>query len=181
VLDAAGNLRGLLYETGHPLEGAVLEALRLLGFTAEGYRDLDSDFDAVFVDPEGDRLIGEAEGKNDKAVNIDKLDQLERNVREDFEKRTDSNYAKGVLFGNASRLVPLEQRVEFFTAKCIAGAKRSGIALVRTPDLFPIARYLKEHPDTVFAKNCRAAILNTSGTVVAFPPTPQSSGSSNAG
>lgn len=178
-LDTAGNLRGLLYETGHPLEGAVLEALRLLGFAAENYKDADSEFDAVFVAPEGDRLIGEGEGKNDKAINIDKLDQLERNVREDFEKRTDSTYAKGVLFGNASRLMPLEQRGDFFTPKCIAGAKRSGIALVRTPDLFPIAKYLKEHSDAAFAKNCRAAILGTSGAVVAFPPTPQSRGSFN--
>ena len=71
-LEAAGSLRSLLYETGKPLESAVLEALRLLGFTAENYQEGDSEFDAIFVDPEGKRLIGEAEGKNDKAVNIDK-------------------------------------------------------------------------------------------------------------
>jgi hypothetical protein len=33
-VEAAGNLKGLLYETGLPLESAVLEALRLLGFKA---------------------------------------------------------------------------------------------------------------------------------------------------
>jgi len=175
--DAAGNLRGLLYETGRALEEAVLEALRLLGFSAESYKEADSEFDVVFVSPEGDRLIGEAEGKNDKPVAIEKLDQLERNIREDFEKRADSSYAKGVLFGNASRLTPLEERGDFFTSKCIAGAKRSGTALVRTSDLFPIAKYLKEHRDSGFAQMCRAALLETSGAVVVFPPLPKASSS----
>ena len=172
-LDTAGNLRGLLYETGAPLELAVLEALRVLGFSAQNCQDEDSEFDAVFVDPEGNRLLGEAEGKNDKAVNIDKLDQLERNVREDFEKREDATYAKGVLFGNAFRLAEVDGRAEFFTAKCIAGAKRSGVALVRTPDLFPVAKYLQQHHDPLFAKCCREAILAAGGVVVVFPELPK--------
>ncbi|MGB9072013.1 MAG: hypothetical protein WCC22_05040 [Terriglobales bacterium] len=172
-LDAAGNLRGLLYETGTPLELAVLEALRLLAFKAENYQDSDSEFDAVFSDAEGERLLGEAEGKNDKAINIDKLDQLERNVREDFEKRDDAKYVKGVLFGNAFRLTPVNARADFFTPKCLAGAKRSGIALVRTPDLFPVARYLQQYDDPAFAKSCRRAILAASGEVVVFPDLPR--------
>jgi hypothetical protein len=171
-LEAAGNLRGLLYETGKPLESAVLEALRILDFQAENYKDADSEFDVLFVDPEGERLLGEAEGKNDKAINIDKLDQLNRNVQEEFAKRSDAKYSKGVLFGNAFRLTPLNERGEFFTEKCLAGAARLGFSLVRTPDLFRVAKYLKDNPDAEFARKCRAAILTTSGTVVAFPPDP---------
>ena len=171
-LEAAGNLRGLLYETGKPLESAVLEALRLLEFRAENYKDAESEFDVLFVDPDGERLLGEAEGKNDKAVNIDKLDQLNRNVQEEFTKRSDTNYSKGVLFGNAFRLTPLSERSEFFTDKCLAGAARLGFALVRTPDLFPVAKYLKEYKNAEFARKCRAEILNTNGTVVVFPTIP---------
>ena len=96
-----------MFETGKQLESAILEALRILGFAADGFSDSQSEFDAVFTDPSGARLLGEAEGKNDKAVNIDKLDQLDRNVQEDFTKRDDSTvYAKGVLFGNAFPPLP---------------------------------------------------------------------------
>jgi len=173
-IEEAGNLKGLLYETGNPLESALLEALRVLGFKAENYRDAESEFDVLFIDPEGEKLLGEAEGKNDKAVNIDKLDQLNRNVQEEFAKREDARYSKGVLFGNAFRLTPLNERGEFFTDKCIAGAARLGFALVRTPDLFPIAKYLKETPDADFARACRKELLNTSGKVVIFPLVPRS-------
>jgi len=180
VLDkfkAAGTLRGLLYESGKPLESALLEALRLLEFRAETYRDVESEFDVLFVDPEGERLLGEAEGRIEKAINIDKLDQLNRNVQEEFAKRSDTKFSKGVLFGNAFRLTPLDERRAFFTEKCIAGAARLGFSLVRTPDLFPIARHLREHPDTEFAKKCRAEILNTYGKIVVFPSIPTTTSS----
>jgi hypothetical protein len=173
-LDAAGNLRGLLFEKGKPLESAILEALRAIGFAAEGFVDDESEFDAVFTDPSGSRLLGEAEGKDDKAVNIDKLDQLERNIQEDYAKRPDSmDYAKGVLFGNAFRLSPPPERGDFFTQKCLAGAKRGGIALVRTVDLFAVAKLLKQSPNPAFAASCRDAILKTAGEVVTFPPVPK--------
>ncbi len=172
-LVAAGNLRGLLFEKGKALESAILEALRVIGFQAEGFVDEESEFDAVFSDPLGRRLLGEAEGKDDRAVNIDKLDQLDRNIQEDYTKRTDSiEYAKGVLFGNAFRLSPPAERGDFFTAKCVAGARRLGVALVRTPDLFTVAKFLKENRDTEFAAKCREAVLTTEGEVVVFPPVP---------
>lgn len=171
-LEAATKLKGLLYETGTALESAVLEALRLLGFKAENYRDDASEFDVLFTDPTGDRFLGEAEGKTEKPINIDKLDQLNRNVEEEFAKREGATYSKGVLFGNAFRLKPLTERGEFFTPKCIAGAARTGFALVKTPDLFPIAKYLKENSHKEFAAACRAAILGTSGEVVVFPSPP---------
>jgi hypothetical protein len=174
-LDAAENLRGLLFEKGKPLESAILEALRVIGFAAEGFVDAESEFDSVFTDPFGSRLLGEAEGKDDKAVNIDKLDQLERNIQEDFAKRPDStDYAKGVLFGNAFRLSPISERGDFFTQKCLAGAKRLGVALVRTPDLFALAKFLKENHNPEFATSCREAFLNAKGDVVIFPPVPES-------
>jgi len=172
-LNAAGNLRGLLFEKGKPLESAILEALRAIGFAAEGFVDEESEFDAVFTDPSESRLLGEAEGKDDKAVNIDKLDQLDRNIQEDYAKRPDStDYAKGVLFGNAFRFLSPPERGDFFTQKCLAGAKRLGVALVKTPDLFAVAKFLKENSNPEFATSCREAILKTKGDVVTFPPVP---------
>jgi hypothetical protein len=171
-LEAEGNLRQLLYGQGKGLEAAILDALRLMGFTAEGYKNAESEFDSVFVSPEG-RFLGEAEGKDNKAVNIDKFSQLERNLQEDFKRDDVSEYAKGVLFGNAHRLTPLAERGAFFTEKCLSGAKRAKIALVRTPDLFWIAKYLKENAGEDFARQCREAISSTEGECVSFPEIPR--------
>lgn len=170
-LEQEGKLRRLLYETGHQLEEAILEALKLLGFEAKQYRNSESEFDAIFISPEG-RFLGEAEGKDNKAISIEKLSQLERNLQEDFAREEVTEYAKGVLFGNAYRLQPLSERSEFFTDKCLSGAHRSKIALVRTTDLFYIAQYLKEHNNPSYAKKCREAIMRTEGNIVSFPAIP---------
>lgn len=170
-LERAGSLRRLLYEKGHPLEEAIVQALELLGFKVERYRDAESEFDAVFVSREG-RFLGEAEGKDNKAISIGKLSQLERNLQEDFAKDHVTQFAKGVLFGNAFRLQPSSQRSEFFTAKCLAGARRSKVVLVRTTDLFEVAKYIEEHKNAAFAKKCREVLLRTEGEVVKFPSPP---------
>jgi len=113
------------------------------------------------------------EGKDNKAINVDKISQLERNLHEDFARDQVTEYAKGVLFGNAYRLLPPNERGDFFTDKCTSAAARVKVALVRTPDLFPSAKYLKEHPDDkAYASECREAIFYAGGTVVVFPDPP---------
>ncbi|MEK6570052.1 MAG: hypothetical protein AABZ61_01680, partial [Bacteroidota bacterium] len=165
------SLRNLLFEKGHPLSDAVLESLRILGFDARPFQDSESEFDVVFQSDEG-RFLGEVEGKDNKAINIDKLSQLERNLQEDFSKEEVSEYAKGVLFGNAHRLLLPNERSDFFTDKCIKAAKRLDVALVRTTDLFLPTAYLKEHSDPSYAKQCRQAILEAEGVIVTFPTPP---------
>ncbi|MYC66095.1 MAG: hypothetical protein F4X12_07165 [Acidobacteriia bacterium] len=174
-LEEAGSLRGLLYEQGPPLEAAVREALGLFGFSAKPFRGGDSEFDVVFESAEG-RCLGEVEGKDSRAINVAKLSQLERNLQEDFARDDVTTYAKGVLFGNAERLVaPADRNPQTFTAKCATAAKRSGIALVRTMDLFEPSRYLRETGDEAYAASCREAICMTTGEVVVFPVPPVSS------
>ena len=168
----AGGMRRLLYEKGKPLENAILEVLRLMGFSAKPFQDAESEFDVVFASPKG-RFLGEAEGKDNKAINIDKHSQLERNINEDFERDGVKEYAHGVLFGNAYRATPVKDRHDFFTDKCVSAAKRMGTALVRTPDLFEVGRYLESSRDEVFAALCRMAIIDTRGGIVHFPTIPQ--------
>jgi len=171
-LREAGSVRRLLFEQGRPLETAILEALRLFGFEAQPFADGESEFDAVFVSPEG-RCLGEAEGKDNRPINIDKFSQLERNLQEDFARGDVTDYAKAVLFGNGYRLLPLSERSKFFTDKCMSAAKRVRAALVRTPDLFAPAKYLKENPaDAHYAKQCREAIFRAEGEMVTFPAPP---------
>jgi hypothetical protein len=169
-------LKGLLFEKGKPLEVSIIEALRLLGFKASQYRNTESEFDVVFECPEG-RLIGEAEGKDNKPISIEKLRQLEMNIHEDFAREGVDEIAKGVLIGNAYRLSAPEIRGDYFTEKCLTAAERSKIALIKSIDLFFAARYLSGNEDLSFAQKCREAILSATGIVI-FPDISQEKTSS---
>jgi hypothetical protein len=160
-------LRGLLFEKGKPLEGAIIDGLRKLGFKAEPFKEDGSEFDVVFESEEG-RLIGEAEGKDNKAINVDKLRQLQMNIHEDLLRESVSMPAKPVLFGNSYRLVAPSERGEPFTEKCAAAAATMNTALVSTPDLFTAVQHFVECQDLQFAAACRSAVLSTIGRVV-FP------------
>jgi hypothetical protein len=170
ALKSAGAFRGLLFEKGKPLENVIIDALRLLGFQAAPYKESSSEFDVVFESDEG-RLIGEAEGKDNKAVNIDKLRQLAMNIHEDLQREEVSSPAKPVLFGNGFRLQPIDKRPDPFTEKCQSAAITSSTALVFTPDLFWSVQYLSDHADNDYARLCRQALLSTTGRVT-FPTPP---------
>jgi hypothetical protein len=169
-LKTAGQFRSLLYEKGKPLEQSIIEALRLLNFQATPYKDSESEFDVVFESQEG-RLLGEAEGKDAKAVNVDKLRQLAMNIHEDLQRDEVKTPAKGVLFGNGYRLSPPGDRDTQFTAKCITAAQSSSTALIATTDLYTVVQYLAEHSDEGYAKLCREAILAGVG-IVKLPSPP---------
>lgn len=163
-------LKRLLYENGKPLEAAIYIDLELLGFTVSQFKDSESEFDVVFESEEG-RLIGEAEGKDNKAINIEKLRQLQMNILEDFARDEIQEMAKGALIDNAFRLSEPEQRGEFFTTKCLDAANRSSTALISTVDLFFFAKYLSGKNDKIFSRKCRKAIIETTG-VITFPEIP---------
>lgn len=167
-----GRLRNLLFEKGKPLEYAILDALKIIGFKVSQFDDGESEFDAVFESKEG-RFIGEAEGKDNKPINVDKLRQLALNIYEDLEHEGIDIPAKSVLFGNAYRVLPIEERNEPFTEKCMSASIISSTALVFTPDLFIVAKYLSDNRDSRFATKCRKVLLNSIGRVE-FPTIPQS-------
>lgn len=164
-LSSAGRARALLYEKGKSLELAIVEALRTLGFSAASYKDTESEFDVVFQCNEG-RLLGEAEGKDSKAVNVDKLRQLSMNIHEDLQREEVTLPAKGVLFGNGFRLTPPSERETQFTQKCISAARSSSTALVPTTELFKAMQYLVERADENYAAECRKSILQGAGLVM---------------
>lgn len=174
ALRNAGVFRGLLFEKGKPLENVIIESLRLIGFQASQFKDNGSEFDVVFESKEG-RLIGEAEGKDTKAVNIDKLRQLSMNIHEDLQRDEVSSPAKPVLFGNGYRLQSLHERQDPFTEKCHVAAVSSSTALVFTPDIFKPVQYLTSNNDDEYARSCRQAILSSVGRVT-FPEPPVPAG-----
>jgi hypothetical protein len=172
ILDA-GSLRGLLYEKGKPLESAIIAALTLLGFEAKPFQESGSEFDVVFESSEG-RLIGEAEGKDSKPINVDKLRQLAMNLHEDLQREEVTVPAKGVLFGNPYRLLhPTERTEPPFTDKCVAAAVSNGTALIETRQLFVAAQYMIRAKDIAYAASWRSAVLKGTGLLsLPVPPGP---------
>lgn len=167
------SIQALLYDNGKSLEVAVEKALSLMGYSVSAYRQDDLEIDHVILSPEGDRYIGETEGKDKSAIDIKKFRQLESNINEDFERDDVDSPARGILFGNGYRLIAPDMREEQFTRKSLTNAHRLGVILVRTSDLYPLAVYLTDHPDDEeFAENCRAALSKSIGQIVEFPPIP---------
>jgi len=167
------KLKDLLFENGKLLEDSVTTALRLIGYEAEGFDDGTLELDHVIISPEGNRFIGECEGKDSKDINITKFRQLLESLNADFERDEVDEKAFGILFGNPQRFTEPKARDLDFTDKCKIGAKREQIALVKTTDLYRVAMYLKEHRDEVFKSKCREAIFKGLGKVVRFPKIPK--------
>jgi hypothetical protein len=147
-----------VFEAGKPLEHAVTKALKVLGYHAEGYDDGTLELDQVIISPEGDRYIGECEGKDNRAIDISKFRQLADAIHEDFVRDEVSNEAIGILFGNPHRLIKPSDRIDYFTKKCLDGAKRRSYALIKTPDLFNVIKYLLENKNEGYQIKCREAI-----------------------
>ncbi len=162
----------LLYETGTPLEVSIRACLKELGFKAEHYIDSESEFDVLFSSKEG-HFLGEAEGKDTKAINKDKISQLITNIGEYTAKEDTDIVPRGVLFGNGFRLTSPMDREDQFTEKCFQISKAQNIALIQTSDLFPIFLYLMEKKDEAFKEKCRKAIVNTQSGLVKFPKLPK--------
>jgi len=174
-IDQEIRLKDLLFEKGKTLENAINIALETLGYKAENYNDGNLEIDHVITSPEGSRFIGEAEGKDTSAINIDKFRQLSTNIQEDLQREEVKNPATGILFGNGFRLTKPSERAEQFTTKCINTAKSLNCILVRTTDLFRVTKYIKESKDKTFAKSCQDAISNSFGKIVEFPILPKQS------
>jgi len=159
--------RALLYEKGTPLEIAVINALRLLGFDAQNYKKDDKEHDIILNSSEG-RAIAEVEGKDKDAIHIGKLDQLGRIIHEDFDEH--DTLAQGILIGNAYRLIPLEKRTEpNFTEKVKIAIGRNGFSLLSTVELYNVIVKVLENPeDEQFKVYCRNKILKTRGEEIVF-------------
>lgn len=164
------SLKDLLYESGKPLENAVIKALKILGYSAENYDDGKLELDQIILSPEGDRFVGECEGKDNKDIGITKFRQLQDGLNADFEREDVSEKAYGLLIGNPQRMIDPSLRTLDFTEKCQLAAKREQMGLVRTVDLFKVCQIISENENMLdYAKSCRDAIKSSLGGIVVFP------------
>ncbi len=174
TLDKEQELKGLLFETGTPLENIVIESLKILGYTAGNFKNANGDeIDVILESPEGFIYCGECEGKENKAIDVNKFRQLLDHINVYEEHLNNDTNVYGILFGNAYRLQDVETRNENFTKACIDRANKKNIILIRTSDLYPIVQYIREYNnDEEFVKQCRKVIHSSLGTIVQFPNIP---------
>ena len=172
-------IKDLLFETGPNLEIAVNKALKIIGYEVVAENHIDDknfEYDQILKSPEGIYYVGECEGKETKAINFEKSSKLaskKNRFIEEMTKKDDQIDCYGILFGNPFREISPENRTnDFFTSHCLVNAKSSNIILVKTLDLFYIAKYLCENNDEQFKKECRDKIFNSLGKVVEFPNIP---------
>lgn len=159
-----------MYESGKPLENAVIKALKILGYSAENYDDGKLELDQVIISPEGDRFIGECEGKDNKDIDITKFRQLQDGLNADFEREEVSEKAYDLLIGNPQRMIDPNLRTLDFTEKCQSAAKREQMGLIKTVDLFKVCRTISENENMQdYAKSCRDAIKSCLGGIIVFP------------
>ncbi len=160
------DFRGLLFEKGMPLQDVVIRSLNLIGFKAENYQEDDMEHDIVLKAPEG-RAVAEVEGKDNSAINIDKLDQLSRVIDEDF--HNNEEYAQGLLIGNAYRLLPLSKRQQAFTNKVRKASKRKNFNLISTQQLFfAVEKILQDPQNDLLKAAYRKIILESVGKEITF-------------
>lgn len=170
-------LKQLLFGKGKPLENAVNTALNIIGISAKSYRFTKKDLEIDQLANVGDRiLIGECEGKDNKDIDKTKISQLIINKGEYYaEPDVDtSKQIKLVLFGNPMRLTVPKDRTLDFTKACKDIANNNQVALVKTEDLFYVAKYIKASGDKKFATTCLNTIMDTEQGIVKFPDVPRS-------
>jgi hypothetical protein len=160
------SYRHLLYEQGKELERVVINSFKLMGFSAANFVQDDLEHDLILISDEG-RAIAEIEGKDKDPINVDKIDQLNRVVDEDFKEN--GTFAQGLLIGNPYRLLPLDERKDPFTKKVKIFAEKKTFKLLTTVELFSAVMKILENPnDDNYKKQCREKIFESSDLEIRF-------------
>ncbi len=179
IIHKEQNLKYLLYGQSNLLENAIHEALKIIGFSnPHSCTTSTEEIDVICdeIDMNNNLLIGEAEGASKGTVNSKKINQLvthAANYVVEKDINIDSLSISHVLFGNAYIAIPPEQREEYFGQHVYKIAQLHKIKLVRTPDLFKVALYIKNTNDQSFAKKCYNAFFENTAGILEFPPTPE--------
>lgn len=153
------RIKGLLYGGGHNLEDLIRDVLKKLGFeNVRSIRKSEFEVDVVF-EYEGNIFIGEVEGKDNRAIDKDKVSQLVTTFAEFSKHQEDCIPDRGFLFGNGYRLIEPEKRGLGFTEGAIKTAKNLNCVLIETKDLYEIAKTIQEGADEEYCKKIRNLII----------------------
>ena len=156
------HFKHLLFGTGKSvLETVVRSALRLLEFQVPEPEEYSGEWDVELRLPDGRTAIGEVEGA-EGVVSVDKFRQLLHYLGEE---QLAGRSHKGVLVGNGFRSQEPSSRPPQFSDHTVNAARKFGVCLLPTSELFNCAMTVLEHPeDNALRREIRESLLSTVGS-----------------
>jgi hypothetical protein len=131
------KFKGLLYEKGkRALEPLVREAFRLIGFKVLEPKEYDEDYD-LYIKEDQITIIGEIEGTDNSAIDVNKYRQLLDYVEHESLKGIN---CKGILIGNAFINKDPAERENQFSSHAIKGCERQKFCMITTHQIFEIVK-----------------------------------------
>ncbi len=152
--------KGLLYETGLPLQGLVKSTLERLGASTKPSIVTDE----FIIDIGGKEALIEVKGVT---KSISKADVAQLSIDRAEHLKATGEDIKGILIGNAWRLLPLEQRdthdKPIFPSNVERIAGNHNIGLISTTELYKVFCKTLEEPQ--YKKEVLDKVINGKGVI----------------
>ena len=153
--DSLGRHRRLLWEDGQPFAGAVVEALRLLGFTVEHTAG-----EPITLEHEGNRAFLEVESAREQVAEWPYI-RLQRRLEEHLLK--DGEMLKGLVVANGYREKDPEQREEELSTPLKVACENYRYSLLSTQTLFQLVKRILAGADDAALLGFRRRIMQGAG------------------
>lgn len=153
--DLLAKHRRLLWEDGPQFAGAVVDALRLVGFTVQHTAG-----DPVLLEHEGHRAFLEVESSREQVVEWPYI-RLQRRLEQHLLKQ--SELLKGVIVANGWREKDPEEREEELSAPLRIACENYRYALFSARSLFELVRRALAGADDASLLAARRRVMNGAG------------------
>lgn len=153
--DGLARHRRLLWEAGQPFTGAVVEALRLIGFSVEH-----TPGEPLVIEHEGQKAFLEVESDREQVVEWPYI-RLQRRLEEHLLKK--SELLKGVIVANGYREKDPEQREEELSEPLRVACENYRYALLTSRTLFEVVRRALAGADDSTLLGVRRRIMQATG------------------
>ena len=153
--DTLARHRRLLWEDGQSFAGAVVEALRLLGFAVEHTAG-----DPISLEHEGQRAFLELESAREQVMEWPYI-RLQRRLEDHLLKN--SELLKGIVIANGYREKDPENREEELSSPLKAACENYRYALITTRTLFELVRRALAGSDEATLLGVRRRIMRGAG------------------
>ncbi len=155
--DTVARHRRLLWEDGQSFAGAVVEALRLLGFTVDH-----TPGDPISLEHEGTKALLELESAREQVVEWPYI-RVQRRLEEHLLKN--SELLKGIVIANGYREKDPEQRDEEFSGPLRVACENYRYSLLSTRTLFELVKRALAGADEATLLGIRRQVLKGAGVL----------------
>jgi len=157
--DTLARHRRLLWEDGQPFAGAVVEALRLLGFAVEHTQG-----EPISLEHEGTKAFLEVESAREQCVEWPYI-RLQRRLEDHLLKQ--GELLKGIVIANGFRGKNPDEREEELSAPLKAACENYRYSLLSTRTLFELVRRALGGADEATLLGLRRRIMQGAGLLTA--------------